>query len=367
MTPISKNIGVLGAGQLGRMMAIAGYPLGQKFGFVGNSHEEPSAMLGHMYTDADSVASLLDFADVITYESENTSVELIEEISKTTSVYPGVKSLYYSQHRGREKTLFNELGIATALFKVINSESELVKAIEQIGLPAVLKTTTEGYDGKGQFVIRKPEEVEEAWVAMDGAEAILEGWVSFNRELSLVAVRAVGGETVFYPLVENHHVDGILRTTYAPAPDLSAELQTEAESMVQAVMDKLEHVGVLTVELFDTDQGLVVNEMAPRVHNSGHWTQMGARTCQFENHVRAISGLPLGSTEMIAPVSAMINLIGDVGDVVSVLKDSDAELHLYDKSARVGRKLGHVNIVADSEVELKQRLADLSGFVGIYF
>lgn len=367
MTPISKNIGVLGAGQLGRMMAIAGYPLGQKFGFVGNSREEPSAMLGHLYTDADSVASLVGFADVVTYESENTSVELVEEIAKTTPVYPGVKSLYYSQHRGREKTLFNDLGIATAPFKVVASESELSDAIDQIGLPAVLKTTTEGYDGKGQCVIHKPEEVVDAWRAMDGAEAILEGWISFNRELSLVAVRGIDGETVFYPLVENHHVDGILRTTYAPAPNLSAELQAKAESMVQAVMDKLGHVGVLTVELFETGQGLVVNEMAPRVHNSGHWTQMGARTCQFENHVRAISGLPLGSTEMIAPVSAMINLIGDVGDVVSVLKGADAELHLYDKSARVGRKLGHVNIVADSEVELKQRLAALSEFVEIYF
>lgn len=366
MTPISKNIGVLGAGQLGRMMAIAGYPLGQKFGFVGNSHEEPSAMLGHMYTDADSVASLLDFADVVTYESENTSVELIEEIAKTTPVYPGVNSLYYSQHRGREKTLFNELSIATAPFKVVSSQLELMAAVEQIGLPAVLKTTTEGYDGKGQFVIRKPEEIEQAWQAMNGAEAILEGWVSFNRELSLVAVRGITGDTAFYPLVENHHVDGILRTTYAPAPNLSAELQKQAESMVQKVMDRLEHVGVLAVELFETDTGLVVNEMAPRVHNSGHWTQMGAKVCQFENHVRAIAGLPLGSTEMVVPVSAMINLIGDVGDVLSLLKESDVELHLYDKSMRKGRKLGHVNLVAQSESELKQLVRKLAGFVEVH-
>ncbi|MDX1351945.1 MAG: ATP-grasp domain-containing protein, partial [Thiomicrorhabdus sp.] len=216
MTPITKRIGVLGAGQLGRMMAIAGYPLGQKFGFYGTSHDEPSALLGHMYKqtdDTNSLNQLVEFADVITYESENTCVEQVREIAKTTPVYPAEKSLFVSQHRGREKAMFDQLAIPCAPYQVVDSLESLKVAVDEIGLPAVLKTTTEGYDGKGQFVIKEQSQVDQAWSEIGNRELILEGFVDFQRELSIVAVRNANNEHVYYPLVQNVHHEGILRYT----------------------------------------------------------------------------------------------------------------------------------------------------------
>ncbi|QCU90826.1 5-(carboxyamino)imidazole ribonucleotide synthase [Thiomicrorhabdus sediminis] len=366
MTPITKRIGVLGAGQLGRMMAIAGYPLGQKFGFYAMSADEPSALLGHCFTqadDVDSIARLTEFADVVTYESENTSVEQVREIAKTTPVYPAEKSLFVSQHRGREKGMFDQLEIPCAPYRVINSLAALKSAVDELGLPAVLKTTTEGYDGKGQFVLKQTEQTEQAWQALGGRELILEGFVSFQRELSIVAVRNANNEHVYYPLVQNVHHDGILRYTVAPARDVSDEVQKQAESYMQKLLDELDHVGVLTLELFETLDGLVANEMAPRVHNSGHWTIEGANTCQFENHIRAISGLPLGDTSTRQPIAAMINIIGETGPVEKVLQMPNAHLHLYDKSERAGRKLGHITITAENEDKLYEQIKALNDFL----
>lgn len=366
MTPISKKIGVLGAGQLGRMMAIAGYPLGQKFGFYGMSDEEPSALLGHMHTqsdDVDAIAALVEFADVITYESENTSVEQVREISKTVPVFPAEKSLAVSQHRGREKGLFDQLEIPCAPYQIVDSLENLQMAVSEIGLPAILKTTTEGYDGKGQFMIKTEDQVEKAWAEIGGRELILEGFIDFTRELSIIAVRNANNEHVYYPLVQNVHHEGILRYTIAPARQVSDEVQQLAETYMQKLLDELDHVGVLTLELFETADGLVANEMAPRVHNSGHWTIEGAATCQFENHLRAITGLPLGSTKPRQEIAAMINIIGESGPVEEVLKMENAFLHLYDKAERKGRKLGHINLVADSEQSLFDTFEKLKAFL----
>jgi len=366
MTPVTKKIGVLGAGQLGRMLAIAGYPLGQKFGFFGYSSDEPSALLGHMFEQTDEASSLealVSFADVVTYESENTSIEQVREIAQTTPVYPGEKSLFISQHRGREKGLFDQLSIPCAPYRVIDSVDSLKLAVEEIGLPAILKTTTEGYDGKGQFVLKQPDQIEQAWAEIGNRELILEGFVDFKRELSIIAVRNAHDEHQYYPLVQNVHQDGILRYTIAPAQHISEEVQQTAERYMQSLLDELDHVGVLTLELFETSQGLVANEIAPRVHNSGHWTIEGSMTSQFENHVRAITGMPLGDTSCRQPIAAMINIIGETGPVDKVLTMPNAYLHLYDKAERKDRKLGHINLMCDSAEALYEDLNLLADFL----
>lgn len=366
MTPITKRVGVLGAGQLGRMLAIAGYPLGQKFGFYGMSDDEPSALLGHMHIqsdDANTLKELVEFSDVLTYESENTDVAMVEEICKTKPVYPGVKSLFVSQHRGREKRTFQRLDIPCAPFVLVNSLEELRAAVEKIGVPSILKTATEGYDGKGQFLIKDDEQIEEAWKTIGDQELILEGFVDFKRELSMVAVRNADNHHVFYPLVQNVHHKGVLRYTIAPAQEIAEETQKLAEDYMQSLLDDLDHVGVLTLELFETEYGLVANEMAPRVHNSGHWTIEGAQTSQFENHIRAICGLPLGSTEPRQPIAAMVNIIGETGPVEKVLEKPNAYLHLYDKAEREGRKLGHFTLLSDSQDALFEDIKSLNDFL----
>mgnify|MGYP001590530558 CR=1 FL=1 len=360
------KIGVLGAGQLGRMMAISGYPLNHQFGFSGNFTDEPSALLGHMFAlenNADNIESLVAFADVITYESENTDVEIVKEINKDIPVYPGEKSLFTTQHRGREKALFDQLNIPCAPYQMVNSLADLKQAVNKIGLPAILKTATEGYDGKGQFLIRNEDQIEEAFNSMNGVESILEGFVNFKRELSLIAVRGIDNDHKYYPLVENSHHEGILRLTLAPAQAIDPEVQKTAEHYMQTLLDEMDHVGVLTIELFETDNGLVVNEMAPRVHNSGHWSIEGANTSQFENHIRAISGMPLGDTTPTHAFNAMVNIIGTTGPTDIVLNMSNAHLHLYDKAERENRKLGHINITANSQEALNHSIQQLKDFL----
>ena len=367
MTPITRNIGILGAGQLGRMLAMAGYPLGQKFGFYGFSKDEPSAMLGHMFThddEVDALEQLINWADVVTYESENTDPAVVDAIEAAgVPVLPGRDALYYSQHRGREKTLFRELGIPTAPFRVVDSEAALAQAVREIGLPAIAKTTTGGYDGKGQYRLKTAAEVPEAWRMLGGRELIVEGFVPFERELSMLAARGRDGQMVFWPLVENVHHEGILRLTRAPAEDVDPDTEQAAQGYLRRLMERLDYVGVLALELFDTADGLVANEMAPRVHNSGHWSIEGADTSQFENHVRALVGLPLGSTRPVSPWCAMINIIGETGPVEEALRLPGVHVHLYDKAERPGRKLGHINVVAGSRHELEARLQVLAPFL----
>lgn len=352
-------IGVIGAGQLGRMLALAGTRLGARFAF----YEDIPASSAHTLGPCFSQQQLADFiaaVDVVTFESENTPTRLVEEIAAHKPVLPTAKALYTAQHRGREKTLFQQLGIATAPFAIVNTLEALQAAVNDIGLPAVLKTTTEGYDGKGQAVLRTADDILPAWQRIGQRELILEGFVTFTRELSIIAARNQTGEVVFYPLVENTHVDGILRLTQAPAPNLTPALQTQAQDTIARVLQALDYVGVMALELFDTPNGLVANEMAPRVHNSGHWSQDGAWTDQFENHCRALLNLPLGDAGMRAPHAAMINLIGELGDWQQALAIPHASVHLYDKAPRPGRKLGHINLTADSPEQLQERIKQLS-------
>ena len=359
------KIGVLGSGQLGRMLALSAYPLGHQMRFLASSEEDPSSLLGNTFIQNDSQEIIEDFAnnsDVITYESENTDISIVKEISQKTMVYPSAKSLYISQHRGREKSLFDKLNIPCAPYHMVNNLSELKIAVEKIGLPAILKTATDGYDGKGQFVIQSDSQLDQAWKSMTNAESILEGFVNFNRELSLVAVRGVDNNHEYYPLVENSHHNGILRLTVAPAKNIDPKLQQQAESYMRSLLDEMNHVGVLTIELFETENKLVVNEMAPRVHNSGHWTIEGARTSQFENHIRAITETALGDTSFTHKYSAMINIIGEQGPIDKALTLKNAHLHLYNKTEREGRKLGHITITANTLDELNTSLETLSDF-----
>ncbi len=355
------KVGVLGAGQLGRMLALAGYPLGMRFRFLDPASEAPASHLAEQvvgeYEDEAALDRFVEGLDVVTYEFENVPVETVRRLaSRGCSVYPPPEALEVAQDRLVEKRFLRELGIATPEFASISTYDDLKAAVSRIGLPAVLKTRRMGYDGKGQRVLREPGDVTEAWESLGGRALILESFVSFERELSILAVRGRGGESVCYPLVQNEHRTGILRRSVCPAPMVTPELQSEAEDLARRVLDRLGYVGVLAIELFEVEGKLLANEMAPRVHNSGHWTLEGAETSQFENHLRSVVGLPLGST---APrgYSVMLNLIGKVPDSASVLAVPGAHLHLYGKAERPGRKLGHITLSADDPQMLPSRVA----------
>ena len=364
---VTLRVGVLGAGQLGRMLALAGLPLGCSFVFVDPTANSPAAALGEQvvcgYTDPAGLAALAACA-VVTYEFESVPVAAAEALAHSVPVFPPPGALAVAQDRLLEKSCFRELGIGTAPFEAVDSLADLQRAVAKLGLPAVLKTRRLGYDGKGQFVLKHAEDAAAAWRAVGEAPSILEGFVRFERELSLIAVRARDGHTAFYPLVENHHEHGILRKTLAPAPTLTPELQSAAESYATRILEHLSYVGVLALELFQVGGTLVVNEIAPRVHNSGHFSIEGSRTSQFENHLRAILGLPLGDTAAVAP-SCMLNLVGSLHRSADVLAVPDTHLHLYGKSPRAGRKVGHLTVRAATVAELATRVATLEAIVGV--
>jgi 5-(carboxyamino)imidazole ribonucleotide synthase len=309
----------------------------------------------------DDEQALREFArrvDLVTYEFENVPVRAAEILAQERPVYPPPRALEVSQDRLVEKNFFRANGVETADFQAINSLADLQKAAGSFPLPGILKTRRLGYDGKGQAVIHSADDCLAAWESIGRAPAILEAMVPFRREVSLMVVRGRQGELVFYPLVENTHRGGILRLSIAPARALAPSLQSQAEELGRRVVESLGYVGVLAIELFEVGDRLVANEMAPRVHNSGHWSIEGAVTSQFENHLRAVCGLPLGSTE-VRGAAAMVNFIGGIPPMKPLLNHPEAHVHLYGKSPRPGRKVGHVTLVASSHAELHNRLAPL--------
>ena len=357
-------VGILGAGQLGRMLAMAGYPLGLRFRTLDLSSEAPAGPVSELmvadFNDTDALKRFARGLDLVTYEFENVPVDSARFLNRRVTVMPPPEALEVAQDRVSEKSFFERLGIPAPRFVAVATWEDLKNALNEIGLPAVLKTRRFGYDGKGQFVLRKTEDVSLAWQSLSGVPLILESFVAFEREVSILAARSRSGETRFYPLVENHHQDGILRLSLCPAPGASSELQREAEDYAKRALEALNYAGVLAIEFFQHEGHLLANEMAPRVHNSGHWTIEGAETSQFENHLRAILGLPLGSTATVGH-SAMLNIIGTIPDSRKILSMPDVHLHLYGKAARPNRKLGHITIRAHSKEALDARLAELRG------
>lgn len=364
------RIGILGGGQLGRMLALAAHPMGHEVITWSRARTEPAAAVSKMvlgeFSDEEALASFIAQVDVVTYEFENVPAETVEAIARVLPVRPGVKSLRIAGDRVSEKILFRQLGIGTAPFAAVNDLDELHRAVAQVGLPAVLKTRRFGYDGKGQAVLRDASQLAQAWSSLGGVPCILEGFMPFSRELSILGVRSVSGEISTYPLVENVHQSGILRVTHAPAQNVSLAMDQAAREAISATLQELDHVGVLAMELFDVNGVLFANEIAPRVHNTGHFSIEGAKTSQFENHIRAVVGAPLGETTLRG-VSWMRNLIGRIPAEHSVLAVPGAHLHLYGKSERHARKVGHITLTGDgpraiaSSIEALSRLVDDDG------
>lgn len=343
------TIGILGAGQLGRMLALAGIPLGLQFRFLDPAPDSPSSRLAPQimtgYADPDGLAQLAKETDVVTYEFENVPVDAARWVAEQTPVYPPPDALENAQDRLVEKRFFQSLGIPTPDFAPAEDTA--------VEYPAILKTRRMGYDGKGQFFLQDEQAMRAALAELDGDPAIIESFVRFEREVSIIAVRSQEGETRFYPLAENVHRAGILRRSIVGGS--ANPLQEVAEGFARAVLEALNYVGVLAIEFFEVDGQLLANEMAPRVHNSGHWTIEGAVTSQFENHVRAVAGLPLGSTSLVG-ASAMVNLIGAIPRIERILSIDGTHLHLYGKSPRPGRKLGHITLVEKDEESLHMKL-----------
>jgi len=359
-------VGVLGAGQLGRMLALAGYPLGLRFAFLDENAEAPAGHLGDLtvasWNDHAALDAFANTVDLVTYEFENVPVAAAERLAMRVPVFPPPRALDVAQDRLKEKTLFRDLEIGTTTFATVDTREDLDRAVAVIGLPAVLKTRMQGYDGKGQRVLRRSDDLDPAFAAIGGPPLLLEAFVPFERELSIIAARSRTGETAYWPLVENVHRDGILRLSIAPAFDADGAVVDAAVAIAAKTLEALDYVGVLAIELFQHEGRLLANEMAPRVHNSGHWTIEGAKTSQFENHLRAVLGFPLGATEAIG-LSAMVNLIGETPDSAALLGIDGAHLHLYGKPARPGRKLGHVTLVEPGREALGSAIAQVATLV----
>ena len=354
------RIGILGGGQLGRMLALSGYPLGLAFAVLDPKERvSASKVCGHIeadYDDPEALDELAEWADVVTYEFENVPEEALERVAGEVPVFPPRGALEMSDDRRTEKRFFRNLGIETTDTLAVDSLEELEQAVEEIGLPVVLKTRTGGYDGKGQAVIEHRPQLRDAWESVGERPSIAEAMVDFDRELSVIGTRGRDGATRIYPVVENHHEDQILVESRAPAQFAERERAKTARSYCRRILEELDYVGTLALELFDTGEALLANEMAPRVHNSGHWTIEGTTTSQFENHVRAVAGLPLGSTRAVGH-TRMHNIIGAHPDRRSLLELGDVHLHDYEKSERPGRKIGHTTVNAE-DPDTADRLSD---------
>jgi len=343
------KIGIIGGGQLAQMMALAGHPLGLKTICLEPTADCPAGLVTDImvgnYDDTEKLHALARATDVITYEFENISAAALKDL-ESFSIYPPTAALTVSQDRLQEKQFFNRLNIPTTQYAAINALDDLKIAANNIGLPAILKTRRLGYDGKGQQMVKKAEEIETAWKNLGAQPLLLENKIAFDREVSCIAVRSRSSKIIFYDLVENQHKDGILHLSQVAHTNRAVEKL--AQEYVTRILTELNYVGVLTVEFFEKNGQLIANEIAPRVHNSGHWTIEGADTSQFENHLRAVCGLPLGSTSTRGKV-AMLNLVGELPDLATILKIPHAHYHAYGKTPRVGRKLGHITLCAEDQ------------------
>jgi len=359
------KVGILGAGQLGRMLAQAGTSLGHHFRFLDPATEISAAGLGEhhcaAFEDVDALAQFADGLDVVTYEFENVPVESARWLAERLPVHPNPEALRVAQDRLFEKTAFNDHQIPTADFAAVYYRDEFDAAVARMGLPVVIKTRRFGYDGKGQRVARTSAEKDAAWKDLRGVPLFVEKFVPFQRELSIIAARSGNGAFVAWPLVENHHRTGILRLSLAPAEAVAATLQQAAESCARRWMEAVGYVGVLAIEFFEVNGELVANEMAPRVHNSGHWTMDSQGASQFANHVRAITDASLERTDGPG-ATAMINLIGDLpcAGAFAAAEAVGGRVHLYGKSPRAGRKIGHSNVGADDFPALMSKLKALA-------
>ena len=354
----ATRIGVLGGGQLGQMLGLAAIPLGMECVFYDPSPDAPARVAGRhvcaAWDDRDALARFAESVDVITFEFENVPTASLAFLAGVRPVRPGVRSLELTCDRIREKEFLRDAGVPVQPFAAVATAADLDLALATVGPHGVLKTRTLGYDGKGQRVVRAAAELAPAWAELGQRPCIYEAFVPFDREISVVATRALDGTTAVYPIVENLHTQGILFRSIAPAR-VPESLAAAATRHARSVLEGLGHVGTLALEMFVADHALVANEIAPRVHNSGHWTIQGARTSQFENHMRAVAGLPLGDPGAHA-FSAMVNLIGGVPEAGEVLAIPGASAQFYGKAPRPGRKVAHMNVVAASREELLARL-----------
>jgi 5-(carboxyamino)imidazole ribonucleotide synthase len=364
------TVGILGGGQLARMLALSGAPLGLRFLVMDATADACAGQFAPMvvgdYRDRDALADFASRIDVATFDFENVPAESAQWLTERVAVFPSPRALATAQDRLAEKTLFRELDIPVAPFAPIASRADLDAALGAIGAPAILKTRRLGYDGKGQFRLKSAGDADAAWAAL-GAQSttvglILEGFIAFERELSMVAMRGRDGEFRAWPLTENWHVDGVLSASLAPAK-VDAAIAEKAFAHARSLADALDYVGVFALELFCRDGELLANELAPRVHNSGHWTIEGAETSQFENHLRAVLGLPLGSTDPVGH-ACMLNWIGEMPDAEAVLRTSGAHWHDYGKTPRPGRKVGHATLRSDSTQTLAGMLASVGAALG---
>lgn len=361
----NPRVGIVGGGQLGRMLALAGAQLGIRTTVLDPARDACAAAVADQivapYDDAAALAQLAERSDVVTFEFENVPAESVRALADHKRVAPGPEALAVSQDRVLEKRLFADLDIPTGRSEPVDDADQLRAAASSIGGPLVLKTRRLGYDGKGQARLAGPDDAAEAFASVGGAPSIAEQYVEFSRELSQISVRGRDGDVRHYPLVENRHREGILRETLAPAGNVSDELANAARGHTERLMNRLDYVGVLALELFETDDGLLANELAPRVHNTGHWTIDGAVCSQFENHLRAVCGLPLGECA-VRQQCAMLNLIGGVPPLAEIAAIPGLRIHLYDKEPRPGRKVGHLTLLGEGD-EFEQLLQALRELV----
>lgn len=361
-----QTIGIIGGGQLGRMMALSAKEMGYKIAVLDPTPNSPCGQVSDIeitaeYSNIEAIKQLAKVSDVITYEFENIDVNALEYLDEHSYLPQGSELLKLTRNRLTEKTAIQNLGIKVAPFRLVENEEQFSEAVTKIGLPAVLKTTTGGYDGKGQVVLRSEEDFVEALELVKKQQCILEGWVPFEKELSIIVARNSNGEVSTFPIAENVHINQILHTSSVPANTSTLVIET-AENYAKKVASSFHLVGVLAIELFVTeDEQVYINELAPRPHNTGHYTMEAVETSQFKQHIRAVCNLPLGNTELLKPV-VMVNILGEhVEEVLNVMQnDSTLNVHLYGKEeSKKGRKMGHINIMAASTELAMQKVKEL--------